>query len=225
MAKHKAKDRSSAGVVIDNLSSGFRIFVKPLPPYYIDLLDDQLPLPQYPKRAIKLAAGDVVYWDYKPPSEEPSPSDEDFELYARWREVDELRRDIIKDRELVKRKFLLSNCVSILDGPFKLESKDWVARVEAAFPNFVIPEHPGKRRLIFIQTQIITTIDEMEAVLASAIATEVTMQGITNALRGFQDTMAKRGYTGSFGEAPEDDDRVRYETVGAGDSVGNGDTA
>jgi hypothetical protein len=214
MSKDK-KRRNPAGVVFDNLKSGFRIFVKPLPPYYIDLIDDQLPLPEYPKRAVTLIAGDVVYWDYNPPLEEPSTDDEDFELYARWREVNELRRDLEKEREIVKRKFLLSNCVSILDGPYKLEGKDWVERVEAAFPNFTIPEHPGKRRLIFLQTQVILSVDEMEIILASAVAPEVTMQGITNALLGFQHNLAERENFRGIEQTSEVGDRVRSETVGA----------
>lgn len=214
MAKNKTKSRNSAGIVLDNLQSGFRIFVKPLPPYYIDLIDDQLPLPQYPKRAIKLLAGDIVYWDYNPPEDPPDESSEDFELYARWREVDELRQELEKEREIVKRKFLLSNCVTVLDGPFKIDGKDWVDRVEAAFPNFSMPTHEGKKRLIFLQTQVITSVEEMRLVLTSSIAPEVTMQGISNALRGFQDTMAKGRYFGGDIEASEVEHRVRSEAVG-----------
>jgi len=176
------------------LSSGYDVFIEPLPPYYKDLIDQQFPLPKYPQRQIKLLAGDVVDWPYEPPDEELPEDHEDYDLYMMWHTVDRQRKDIIELRNVARVEYLLSMCVTVLDGPYKVEDEEWVDRIEAAFPNFHVPTHKGKRRLLFLKHVVIRTNEEMELILNMCTSPEVTMQGVITALHGFQDSMEERRF-------------------------------
>lgn len=182
---------SGSGIEL-NLSSGFTVFVKPLPPYYIDVIEEILPLPEFPTRKIVLAAGDIAEWPYEPTDEAASPDHEDYTLYAKWKSVKIQRESILQKRDKARKDFLLSNCVRVVTGPVKYESDDWVNRVEAAFENYTVPEHEGKRLLIFLKTQVIATPEELEVIINYALSPEVTVQGIINALQGFRDKVEKQ---------------------------------
>jgi len=173
------------------LSSGYTIFVQPLPPYYRDLIDQQFPLPKYPKRTIELAAGDSVDWPYEPPDEPVDKDHADYELYVRWHSVTEKREQIEKVISLARVDYLLSMCVNVLDGEFEVSDDDWVDRLEAAFTDFQIPKHKGKRYLYFLKHVVIRTTEEMDMIINMSTSPEVTMQGILAALQGFQDNMEK----------------------------------
>lgn len=187
---------TTSGVVLD-LPSGFTVRVRPMPPYYLDVVDDAMPLPEYPKRSITLVAGDVIYVDYTPPEQAPNADHEDYDLYMRWLAIDQARRDIGAARKRARMDFLLSTCVDILKGPLDYRNPGWIPKVEAAFPDYQVPEHKGKRLLIFLKTFVISSPDWMEIILRSALAEEATMQGITTALRGFQDN-ARQGFLMGF---------------------------
>ena len=177
--------------------SGFVIEIKPLPPYYLDVIEEVLIMPSYPARIITLASGDQIPWDYKPEEGiELEPGDDDYDLWAKWMAVDKARGDVSKARELAKRNFLLSNCVRVITGPVHVKNQDWVDKVEAAFPDYTMPEHPGKRLLIFLKTQVISSPEEMEIIIYNAVSREVTMQGIMSALQGFQHKVAEDGLAG-----------------------------
>jgi len=169
------------------LSSGYEVFIEPLPPYYKDLVEQQFPLPEYPKRKIKLAAGDEVDWPYEPPEEPVDEAHEDYELYVKWHVVDKQREEITKLRNVARVDYLLSMCVTVVDGDFTVSDSDWVDRLEAAFTDFQVPKHKGKRYLLFLKHVVVRTHEEMELILNMCTSPEVTMQGIINALRGFQD--------------------------------------
>lgn len=168
------------------MASGFTVRVKPMPPYYKDLIDEIIPMPEYPDRQISLMSGDVVGIPYTPPEKPVEPSDADYDLYMRWMAVDARRKEIEIDRKKARSNFFIVNCVSIADGPVDINSEEWVYRVEAAFPNYKVPTHPGKRLLVFLKTQVITKPEEMELLVEKSTYPEVSMQGILNALRGFQ---------------------------------------
>jgi hypothetical protein len=168
-------------------SSGFVLYIRPLPPYYLDVVKEQLPMPDYPKRVIKLASGDKIPWDYTPEEgAELDPSHDDYELWMKWKVVDTQRLQVAQDREIARRKFLLSNCVRVESGPYTVDDDDWVYKVEAAFKDYTIPTHPGKRMLMFLITQVITSSQEMEVIVSSAVHKEVSMQSIVDALQRFQ---------------------------------------
>lgn len=198
--RRRQNERESAGHEID-LQSGFTVRVKPLPPYYKDLINDNFPLRDYPTRKIRLAAGDVVDWPYKPSEEEPSKDDEDYDLWITWHAVDRDREDTEKQRTRARNDFLLANCVEVLEGPVDFEDDEWVYKVEAAFQeqNYTVPEHPGARLLVFLKTQVITDPTEFEVLVQLSIAPEVRMQGVLNALRGFQGDMGQGGIVDTTG--------------------------
>lgn len=168
------------------LSSGFTISVKPLPPYYMDIIEDAIPLLDYPLRTVRLMAGDVDHWPYKPPSDLPDESDtEEYELYMRWCAADIGNEDRQRKRKRAKRDLLLSLCVTIDDGPSSVDDQDWVHRVEGAFEDFKVPTHVGQRRLVFLKSQVILEISEFEMIAGLATYAEISMQGVSSAMEGF----------------------------------------
>ena len=185
------EENSGSGVALA-LSSGFHIQVKPLPPYYIDLIEDVLPLPEFPTRKLVLAAGDVAEWPYEPKEEVADPSHEDYSLYMKWKSVEREREAILKKRDKARKDFLISNCVTIVDGPVEFNDDLWVNKVEAAFEDYEVPTHHGKRLLVFLKTQVISTPEELELILGFALQQEATMQGIVHALQGFQHKVEER---------------------------------
>ncbi len=138
-----------------------------------------------------LAAGDVADWPYEPTKEAEDPGHEDHQLYLKWKSIERERELTNIKRDRARKDFLLSTCVDVLDGPIEFESEDWMDKVEAAFEDYVVPEHYGKRLLVFLKTQVITTPEEFEMILGYSLSQEVSMQGIIRALQGFQHSVEK----------------------------------
>lgn len=176
------------------LSSGFTISVQPLPPYYIDFIEDEFPLEDYPKRKVMLVGGDTVELEYTPPEQMPDADNiEDYELYVKWHAVALENAGIMKLRERARRDFLLSTCVTIVSGPIDIASNEWVQKLEAAMPEgYEVPTHPGKRILAFLKSQVIRSAPEYGAIIQATMFTEATMQGVGDALRGFQNEMGRK---------------------------------
>lgn len=169
------------------LSSGFTVLVKPLPPYYLDFIDAQVPLKEYPKRRLSLVSGDYVDIDYELPESMPSPDDtEDYELYVKYKITQSENSKLEKQRDHMRSDFLLSNCVIIESGPIKVDDNDWVMRLEAAFPDYKVPTHPGKRMLAFLKSNVILLPEEKDVIVKVSCFQEVNLQGIIDALQGFQ---------------------------------------
>ena len=171
------------------VSSGFELFIKPLPPYYKDLIDQEFPLPKYPRRKIELLSGDMVDWPYEPPEEELTKEHEDFDLYVRWHFAHETIENIKTVKKLARIDYLLSMCVDIVDGKYNVEDTEWADRLEAAFTDFKVPSHYGRRYLLFLKHIVIITTEEMNMVVQLCTSPEVAMKGILNALEGFQNIM------------------------------------
>ena len=178
------------------LSSGFTVLVKPLPPYYLDFIEEQFPLKKYPTRKMKLIAGDIIDIEYLIPNSVPEASNvEEYELYISYKNAEAKNDEIEVLREKARTDFLLSNCVVIESGPIELSSEDWVNRVEAAFPNYKVSTHPGKRLLAFLKSNVIVDAKERSAIIESACYQEVNLQGIIDALLGFQLEMGRKTVT------------------------------
>jgi hypothetical protein len=183
---------NQSGVTLE-LPSGFSIRVRPMPPYYLDIIDDAIPLPDYPKRQIILAAGDIIYVDYVLPDEPVPVEHEDYQLYMRWKYVDTVRKELETLRSRARKDFMLSTCVDILSGPLDYRNHlVWIPKVEAAFPDYKVPEHKGKRMLIFLKTFVISSPEWMDVITRTALAEEATMQGIMTALQAFQNKVGPR---------------------------------
>jgi hypothetical protein len=88
-----------------------------------------------------------------------------------------------------------------------VEDVEWAQKAEAAFEDWTVPTHPGRRHLVFLKTQVITDADDMEMVVGLSTAAEVTMQGILSALRGFQPDLGQGGL-GEDIEAPAEEQGV-----------------
>ena len=89
------------------MPSGFTIIVHPLPPYYKDIIDNAIPMPSYPKRRILLAAGDIAYMEYNPPDDDVEYGHEDYELWLKWKSVDEERKVVEEQRKRARIDYLL----------------------------------------------------------------------------------------------------------------------
>ena len=179
-----------------SLSSGYTVSVQPLPPYYVDFIEDELPYFDYPKRKLQLAAGDVVGIEYTPPEASPNVDNvEEFELYARWQSAKQANIKIDKLRERVRRDFLLSTCVMIIDGPLDVNSDVWVLQVEASFKDYKVPVHFGKRILAFLKSQVIRSDKDYKDIINSAMFPEVSMQGVEDSLRGFQNALGRSEFS------------------------------
>lgn len=174
------------------LSNGFIVSVTPLPPYYIDWIDDAFPLPKPPMRIMKLVSGDEVEYDYIVPEEIPSADNvEEYGLYLRYREFLRNTEEVQKYRDRARRDFLLSVCISIVSGPVDIASDEWKNKLEAPFKDYKVSDHPGKKLLAFMKSVVLVTAADFEIVIQSALYKEVTMQGILNSLRSFRTEMAK----------------------------------
>jgi hypothetical protein len=165
--------------------------VLPLPPYYKDIVESALPLPDLPRRKIRLVAGDYVYVDYALPEIAPSESDADYDLYMKYVSVISKRQEVQLAREKARVDYLLSTCVSIVSGPIDFDDFEaWIPMVEAAFESYSVPEHKGKRYLVFLKTFVIKSVEWMELILETCLNKEVSVQGISNALHTFRYKMA-----------------------------------
>jgi hypothetical protein len=173
------------------ITSGFTISVKPLAPYYMDFIEDYYPMPEFPSRKITLASGDIIDYEYILPEIPPVDTGEDMDLFIKYKFVEKEREKVTELRARTKRDFLLSTCVFIEPGgPVDFDEKDWEYRVEAAFPKYVIPTHPGKRRLVFLKAIVITTKEDMDLIIQRCLHQEVNMQSVLDALRGFRSKVA-----------------------------------
>jgi len=169
------------------LLSGFTIKVSPLTPYYLDFLDIVYPFKEHPKRQIKLAAGDVYETPFEPDENTSyTPDHEDYEYYIKYIATDAYNADLEVTRARVREDYLLSTCVSVVDGPYDHTDANWKSRMEAAFDelNWRVPKHDGALRLIFIKS-IMRTQEERATVLDTALLREVSEQELSFALNMF----------------------------------------
>jgi len=176
------------------LSSGFTVLVKPLPPYYLDFIEEQIPLLKYPSRKLKLLGGDTIEVEYILPESMPSADNsEDYELYINYKATELKNKELEQERYRAKTDFLLSNCVVIQeDGPIDYKSDDWVTKLEASFENYKVPTHPGKRMLAFLKSNVILKPEERDIIVSTSCYQEVNLQGIIDALLGFRDQMGQQ---------------------------------
>jgi hypothetical protein len=184
-------DHSSLQKVL-KLSSGFTVSVRPYPPYYIDFITDAFPFANPVKRKIRLASGDTYEEDYIVPDKLPEDaSEEELALYLRHKQVQAHNERATALRERAKRDYLLANCVSIVDGPYDVDSVEWVQQLEASIEDFQAPTHPGKRMLAFMKSQVLRTTSDFTNVIQTSLYMEETMQGILTALQGFRDEVER----------------------------------
>jgi len=177
-------------VVKIDLSSGFTINVKPLPPYYNDFIEDALPLVSLPKRTLHLKAGDEVQVEYIEPEEFPTDAEEQ-ELYLLYKTAVKDNEEIERKRSRTKINFLLINCIEIVDGPVQEGDSSWSDRVQQSLPGYKLPVDPGLLHVAFLKSQVITTQLELDTVLSICFHPEVNIQGIVNALSHFQDQISR----------------------------------
>lgn len=175
------------------LTSGFTVDVTTLPPYYADFIDQAIPLQEYPRRKLKLLAGDTVEYEYNPPNVRPDPvqDPEEFELWAKWKDVEYNNNIIVVKRDRARRDFLTGMCVNVVSGPMEMDDPSWVEKLESSIPGYVLPADPGQRRLAFLKAVVITTQAEAQAIIQVSMYPEVDMQSIQSALHGFRTQMGQ----------------------------------
>jgi len=180
--------------------SGFKLSITPLPPYYMDVIGDMLPILDLPRREIILLAGDVMTEEFVIPENPPDEFEEDYELYLKTMDVKYRNEQINKKKVRAKRDMLLSICVHIIEGPISISDQEWKDNLEAPFAEDGrrLPKHPGTLKLLFLKMIVLTNTEEMETILQLAIFREVTIQGISNALNNFPDNMGRAGLDEDF---------------------------
>jgi hypothetical protein len=179
-----------------NLSSGFVVHVKALPPYYKDFIEDAIPYVPVPKRTLHLLTGDDVSVEYIVPETFPEEPEEQ-ELYLLYKTALSRNEEIDIVRARARMNFLLVNCVEVVSGSITIDDPAWISKLEMSLPSYKVPTDAGLRYIAFIKSQVITSQPEMEAILNASLYTEVDMQGIVAALHHFQDTISRAGIVGS----------------------------
>lgn len=175
-----------------DLISGFTVIVKPLPPYYLDFIEDKYPFVDYPKRELTLAGGDILEIDYELPEQQPSADNiEEYELYVRWHAANNENVKLKALRDKTRRDFLLATCVTVQSGPVQESDPSWVIDIESAIEGYKVPTHSGKRRVDFLKAVVIRSQGDLQKIVESAMFPEVTMQGIETALQGFQNEVER----------------------------------
>ena len=169
------------------LQSGFEVEITTLPPYYMDFIRVALPLPGYPTRRFTNVAGDTFQLEYEPPDEVPDADDEEeYLLYMEWHAVRAKRLEVSEELMNARRNFLLSNCLRIIDGPYKLDEEDWVLEVEGGLYKYgyEVPGDPAGRRMAFILSKVIASNADWVVVRDNAAYGEISMEGVAIALDG-----------------------------------------
>lgn len=174
-------------------SSGYSLEITPLPPYYLDIVEDLYPFLEIPAREMELAAGDIVYDPYTPPEEKPDLDDEDYDLWMKWHDVDRRNKEIGKKRSRARRDLLMSVCIEIKSGPVSIDDDSWTNLLEAPFVDvgYKVPEDPGQRKLVFLKNIIIRGLEEAEKIMSTTMYREASMEGVGSALQGFQGNMGR----------------------------------
>ena len=197
------------------LSSGFTVKVKTLGPYALDPLSDRFRDPGPFTFQVKLLAGDEVTWVYEPPEARPDPDSdrEDYELYRNWEMYQRRRGEVAAAFERARRDFVMTNCFEIVDGPVSVEDNGWVERNTSTMP---APESYSERLLLFLKTQVITTLMEWELLAQAAIAPEVDMEGIYRAFRSFRRDLGRGGDGRRVGDVAEVEGETLDTAMGGG---------
>ena len=204
----KVKEAPDSYEIQYKTKSGFSLEITPLPPYYLDIVEDLHPLLDYPAREINLLAGDVVEEPYDPPEEKPDSDHDDYGLWLRWHEVDKHNKAVEKKRIRAKRDLLMSVCIKILDGPIDVDDESWMIDLEAPFIDieFKVPKHVGERKLMFLKYHVIRSIEEAQEITQITMFKEVSMEGVSRALKGFQGNLGRdttgAGNSGKQGDSP-----------------------
>jgi hypothetical protein len=188
IGKRVVKKEEEAQYELEFLTeSGFSLEITPIPPYYLDIIEDVYPFLDYPTREIVLLAGDIIQQPYNPPEDEPDSEHEDYDIFHRWHDVDRHNTEIKRRRNRARRDLLLSLCIEIKDGPIDIEDPTWITNLEAPFgdTDFKVPEHEGQKKLMFLKYIVIRSTEEAGIVVQAAMYKEVTLEGISTALSGF----------------------------------------
>lgn len=163
------------------LESGFTVKVRPLVPYYLDFVNDLHPYLDAPTRRVTLVGGDLYTIPYIIPSEPPTASSEDYEIYLASLHVLNHNAKVDQRRNRTRQDYLLSTCVTIVDGPVSIDSDDWLHSLLELNPDLDITN----RKLLFLKSVVIGTVSDMEKIMRSAMYREVQEQEVVNALEKF----------------------------------------
>jgi len=184
------------------LSSGFTIEVRPLPPYYLDFMDDALPYLDPVKREIVLAAGDIHTINYTVPETPPDVSDaEEYALYVKHIEIAQKNQEILTIRDRSRRDYLLVSCVEVKEGPVDINDNEWLERLLTSMPEIEPPATPQKRKLMFLKAVVIGSQSDYAAIIQASLFQEVNMQGVTSALRGFRSQVVEQKHRRRHGKS------------------------
>lgn len=173
--------------------SGFTISVKPVCPYYMDFLEELLPLKDDPVRTIDLAGGDSYdipfEWDESLVGENGvySVDHEDYGLSVEYVAVQAYNAKIMGLRSNAREDYLLATAIDVIDGPIDISDSEWKHDVEGAFVDtgFSLPRHPGALKIWFLKTQVITLPQERSRIIEKATHKEVSEVELLQSLGKF----------------------------------------
>lgn len=171
------------------LDSGFVVSIRLMGPFVFDHIERKYTFPPPIMRSIALAGGDVEEWPYEPPPDAPDKDDEDYPLWARnkARDYQVMQSATALARE--KAHFFMLEALTIKKCPrpvlfiWWINVLRWWAHVRGRSAD-AIPF--GARYLRFIKEHVIASNADWRKIQESAIAKEVTLDGVLEAAEFFR---------------------------------------
>jgi len=134
---------------------------------------------------------------YEPPVDEngvPKAPDKEshqqaWEYFQQWRTHEQDRVD--RRALLAYRRWdiLFANCVTVLDGPKKIEDDEWLVHLLPFIDSE--PSNITERKLLFLKTQVIAPDIVRSVIERLTLTEEVTIEGIKKAFDSFRSTIRR----------------------------------
>lgn len=194
------------GYTVLTIPSGFKIKVKRLGPHTFRVLDSREDLKDPGPFRIKVKLLENTHPEmqleeeiiYSPPMDDSNiPKCPDKEKHPRawayfqqWLAHADKRREValIKDQE--RSKLFMLNSIEILAGPLQVEDDEWLRRIECVLYGHM-PTMWSERLLLFLQTQVITTVSTQDIIRKLATVEEVTLKGLRQAFDSFRSAVQR----------------------------------
>jgi len=180
-----------------SLSSGFVVEVGTLGPHALWPIEQKYKDPGPWTYQVETKIEGIVEFIYDPPNESPDKEKdpEGWELYQCWRSHEAKRQAIREQYVQARTLFMLLNCVTVIDGPCTVDDTEWYKRIEHMVSE---PKTHSERRLLFFLTQVFAiSSNEFQLITQRAVAPEVTIEGVLEALEGFRSSMGGDGSSGN----------------------------
>lgn len=216
-----------------DLKSGYTVGVRGLGPFALDHISRRYPILPEVVRVIELATGDTGEWPYEPPATEPdrAADPEEWALWAKYKTTAYRNAELQKKAERERVEFFKVNCVDLLKTPFPslfvwtIRAYKWILRLLGR-PVLKVPMQ--RRYLLFLDTEVIRSVDDWIWMQSVALHEEVTMDGVLDAaVRSFRGNL--RGQAAHLPDdhrpAAQRPDELQHADLGGAGGAGGGEDA